>query len=58
VAHIIAGQLGYPLVLFNEGFATYSSERFGADALQYLALPGKKLMKQLQNILEPQNLSH
>ncbi len=43
VAHIIARQLGEPPALFNEGFATYSSERMGADALKYLGSPGKKI---------------
>ncbi len=43
VAHIVAGQLGEPPALFNEGFATYSSERLGSDALKYLGSPGKKI---------------
>jgi len=43
VAHIIAGQLGEPPALFNEGFAVYASEKSGADALKYLGSPGKTI---------------
>jgi hypothetical protein len=41
IAHLVAGQLGNPPALFNEGFATYISERLGAAALRYLGHPGK-----------------
>lgn len=43
VAHIIAGELGDPPALLNEGFAVYVSERLGADALKYLGSPGKTI---------------
>lgn len=41
LTHIIAGRLGYPPALFNEGFAVYTSEKLGADALKHLGWPGK-----------------
>ncbi|HNS21121.1 MAG TPA: M56 family metallopeptidase [Sedimentisphaerales bacterium] len=34
--HILMGPLGSPPALFNEGFATYMSERLGAPALENL----------------------
>jgi prepilin-type processing-associated H-X9-DG protein len=35
-AHILMGPVGHPPALFNEGFATYMSERLGAHALESL----------------------
>jgi hypothetical protein len=43
LAHIIAGRLGDPPALFNEGFAVYVSELMGADALKALGSPGKRV---------------
>jgi len=43
VAHIVAGDLGDPPALLNEGFATYVSERLGAPALRYLGHPDKTI---------------
>lgn len=43
VTHLIAGELGEPPALLNEGFATYMSERLGSDALKYLGSPGTKI---------------
>jgi hypothetical protein len=43
LTHILAGRLGDPPALFNEGFAVYVSELTGADALKYLGSPGKKV---------------
>ena len=40
-AHILAGQLGSPAALLNEGFAVFISELLGADALRELGSPGK-----------------
>lgn len=40
-AHILAGQLGDPAAMFNEGFAVYASEILGADALRELGSPGR-----------------
>lgn len=37
IAHIVAGALGDPPALLNEGFATYVSERLGARALDDLS---------------------
>lgn len=48
VAHIIAGELGDPPALLNEGFAVYISERLGADALKYLGSPGKTIGKTIE----------
>ena len=42
LTHILAGRLGDPPALFNEGFAVYVSELMGADALRDLGSPGKK----------------
>ncbi len=42
LTHIIAGQLGNPPAMFNEGFAVYVSELMGADALKSLGSPGMK----------------
>ncbi len=36
LTHIVMGQIGDPPALFNEGFATYISERFGAYSLKNL----------------------
>lgn len=41
LAHVIAGKLGHPPALLNEGFATYVSERLGSDALEDLGWPGR-----------------
>ena len=41
LTHIVSGQLGGPPALFDEGLATYASERFGDDALRLLGWPGK-----------------
>ena len=43
VAHIVAGQLGSPPAMLDEGFAVYVSELLGADALKYLDAPGKSV---------------
>jgi hypothetical protein len=43
LAHILIREFGDPPALFNEGFATYVSERLGAFALQTLGHPGKKI---------------
>jgi hypothetical protein len=43
LTHILAGRLGDPPALFNEGFAVYVSELMGADALKSLGSPGKKV---------------
>jgi len=43
LAHILAGKLGSPPAMFNEGFAVYISEKLGADALKYLGSPGKTI---------------
>jgi hypothetical protein len=43
LAHILAGKLGDPPAMFNEGFAVYVSEKLGSDALRYLGSPGKTI---------------
>ncbi len=43
VAHIVAGEVGNPPAMLDEGFATYVSERLGADALAYLGGAGKRV---------------
>jgi hypothetical protein len=43
LTHILAGRLGDPPALFNEGLAVYVSELMGADALKSLGSPGKKV---------------
>ena len=43
LTHILAGRLGDPPALFNEGLAVYVSELMGADALKFLGSPGKKV---------------
>jgi len=43
VAHIIAGQLGNPPALFDEGFATYVSQRLGSSALLYLGYGSRSI---------------
>ena len=40
LAHVVARRLGDPPALFSEGFATYMSQRLGADALALLGHPG------------------
>jgi hypothetical protein len=40
-AHVLAGQIGDPAAMFNEGFAVYASETLGADALRELGSPGR-----------------
>ncbi len=42
-AHIVAERLGSPPALFNEGFATYISERLGSMALLHLGHPEEKI---------------
>jgi hypothetical protein len=42
-AHIIAGELGEPPALFNEGFAVYISEALGGDSMDSPSTPGKKI---------------
>lgn len=41
LTHILMRELGDPPAMFNEGFAVYLAERFGADALAGLGSPGK-----------------
>ena len=36
ITHIVASALGTPPSMIDEGFATYMSERLGADALEFL----------------------
>ena len=36
IAHIVGGEVGEPPALFDEGFATYVSERLGSPVLRYL----------------------
>ena len=43
LTHIVAGEIGSPPALFNEGLATYMTERLGADALQFLGHPTEKI---------------
>jgi hypothetical protein len=43
LTHILAGRLGNPPALFNEGFAVYVSELMGADALKGLGSPAQKV---------------
>jgi hypothetical protein len=43
LTHILAGQLGDPPAMFNEGFAVYVSELMRTDALKFLGSPGKKV---------------
>ncbi len=42
-AHIIAGELGEPPALFNEGFAVYISEALGGDSIDSPSAPSKKI---------------
>jgi hypothetical protein len=51
LTHILAGKLGSPPAMFNEGFAVYMSERLGADALKYLGAPGKTVDRTTQEYL-------
>jgi hypothetical protein len=41
LVHIIAGQVGDPPALFDEGFAVYATELLGADALEHLGHAGR-----------------
>ncbi len=41
LAHVVARRLGDPPALLSEGFATYVSERLGADALEFVGHPGR-----------------
>jgi hypothetical protein len=41
IAHVVARELGQPPALLSEGYATYVSERLGADALALLGHPGR-----------------
>ncbi len=43
LTHILAGELGEPPAMFNEGFAVYISELMGDDALENLGAPGMKV---------------
>jgi hypothetical protein len=43
IAHIVGGQLGDPPALFDEGFATYVSERLGTPALRSLGHADAKI---------------
>jgi hypothetical protein len=43
LTHVLAGRLGDPPAMFNEGLAVYVSESMGADALKQLGSPGLKL---------------
>lgn len=43
LAHIVAGALGSPPALLNEGFAVYAAQRLGADALAFLGAPGESV---------------
>jgi hypothetical protein len=41
IAHLMSGQLGWAPAWLNEGFAVYVTERLGADALEFIANPGR-----------------
>jgi hypothetical protein len=41
IAHLVAGQLGWPPAWLNEGLAVFASEHLGADALGQLGSAGK-----------------
>jgi len=41
LAHVLVYRIGEVPAAFDEGFAVYVSERFGADALLYLGNPGR-----------------
>ena len=41
LAHIVAGQVGNPPAVLDEGFATYAAELLGADALEHLGHAGR-----------------
>ncbi len=43
LTHVLAGRLGDPPAILNEGLAVYVSESMGADALKQLGSPGLKL---------------
>ena len=43
LTHVLAGRLGDPPAMLNEGLAVYVSESMGADALKQLSSPGLKL---------------
>jgi hypothetical protein len=48
LTHVLAGRLGDPPAMFNEGLAVYVAERMGADALKTLGSPGKKVDEAVQ----------
>lgn len=41
IAHLVAGQLGWPPAWLSEGFAVFASEQLGSDALGQLGSAGK-----------------
>jgi hypothetical protein len=41
LVHIVAGQIGSPPAVLDEGFATYVAELLGADALEHLGHAGR-----------------
>jgi hypothetical protein len=41
LTHIVAGQVGSPPAMLDEGFATYVAELLGADALEHLGHAGR-----------------
>jgi hypothetical protein len=43
LAHILSGQLGLLPAFLDEGFATYISEAFGEDALEFVGNPGRSV---------------
>ena len=43
LTHIIAEDQGHPPAVFDEGLATYMTERLGGDALEYLGHPKVKI---------------
>lgn len=43
LTHVLAGRLGDPPAMFNEGLAVYVAESLGADALKALGSPGQKV---------------
>src|SRR5262249_1333907 len=52
LTHILAGKLGNPPAILNEGLAVYISERLGADALKYLGSPGKTVDRAAQDLVK------
>lgn len=43
MTHIVTGALGSPPPMLDEGFAVYAAEVLGADALEYIVGPGRKV---------------